>query len=220
MFPLGSGFFCFNYNILEINIPQINPGGNSLPYFSEKRGPLISISPLAIPFFALALLFRFSALSLLAALLHELGHVLAILLCKGKILKITILPIGAQLDALPAKTYFKEAAVCGSGIAFNLLFAGISFPFFGASDFFVCNLLLAALNMLPIIGLDGGDLLYCLLQICLDPQRAHTLLSVISFVFLAVFWLFSVYIFLCLNGSPLLLFLDIYLFSSAFLKKK
>ena len=191
-----------------------------MPHFSEKRRSFISVSPIAVPFYIIALFFRFSALTLLAALLHELGHIVAIRITGGKILRIKILPIGAEIDALPAKSYLTEAFICGAGIASNILFAALSFSVIGFSDFFICSLSIAAVNALPILGLDGGDLLLCILQSRLDPHKAHAVLSVISFIFLMITWIISVYIFFCIGGSPLLLFLDVYLFMSTFLSGK
>lgn len=114
----------------------------------------------------------YALLVLLAAALHEGGHLRAMRLCGVAVEQVNLRAFGIEIvaDGLRHLSYRDEAAVAFSGPLANLLAAlltaGIVLmtgPFEGALFFLVANLALAALNLMPVPGLDGGRMLSALL---------------------------------------------------------
>ena len=123
-------------------------------------------------------------LCLLACALHEVGHLLAIYALGGHVALLRVTCVGAELR-LSARTRLGPAAQflaalagplanLGSGLAALRLageggwcFAGLSFA-------------LAAFNLLPAGGLDGGRALGCLLVPLAGPEGAERALAVLG----------------------------------------
>lgn len=88
---------------------------------------------------------------LLFSALHELGHLIMLILCGGKADSLTLSFYGLALKYSSKLTRIKEFAVIFAGPFINLLL----FLFLRDDT----NLILFVLNMLPIYPLDGGRLL-------------------------------------------------------------
>lgn len=131
--------------------------------FSRRKGtPTVRVSVFAIAAIIAFLAADFSVWTLLclsAALLHETAHVAAALLCREKIDAVNIYPFGAEIRIKGGiSSYAKDLVISSAGIAVNLLLflvffaaAGVHLKFFAAA-----NLVLAAVNVIPARGLDGG----------------------------------------------------------------
>ncbi|MCL2874610.1 MAG: hypothetical protein FWE29_06760 [Defluviitaleaceae bacterium] len=95
-------------------------------------------------------------------LLHEAAHVFFAKLCGAKVSELTILPIGvsAAIRSFDFLSTPKKIFILISGPLLNLTLAGAAFIFFRINtSFFVnANLAIFALNILPILPLDGGNL--------------------------------------------------------------
>ena len=121
-------------------------------------------------------------LLLLAALLHEGGHLLALKLMGGKMdqLRLTLFGACIQVSPEPALTCIKEAILCLAGPAVNLLVAAIcAWIQSGGYDttlFLGCNLLTGGFNLLPASPFDGGQALFALLIRFSTVDRAELLL--------------------------------------------
>ena len=115
---------------------------------------------------------------LLACAVHELGHVVAALACGGRAERLSLTAVGAELSFSyrAPLSYGRDSGVALAGPAANLLLGGL---------FFVLDLQLPAMlslgigafNLLPILPLDGGRVLYGLLAEKLDPDWADRLLT-------------------------------------------
>ena len=96
-------------------------------------------------------------------------------------------------------SYIRECFVVGGGIIFNFLLAFVfSLPVMPKNDtvsfFVLCNLSLALMNLYPVNILDGGNMLKCILNYLFSEEKARKILTVISFIFAFILWLFSVYL--------------------------
>ena len=156
-------------------------------------------------------------LLVLSYAVHELGHIIFAKLVRAKFEK-----IGAGVFKLALKydptglSYIKEALITVGGIAFNLLFALIVFVFFGNQNetvnfLIICNLSLAIANLYPASILDGGRLLNLTLLAIFKENTAKKLISILSFVFVLILWLFSVYIQLILGANISTLIISVFL---------
>lgn len=134
---------------------------------------------------------------LLAILLHEFGH-----LAFAKLFGIPCLSFGFRTGGAVLKFdfsqvgYFREGIVHAGGALFGIISSEIAWIVFGESAYYFIGIsfALSTVNLLPIIGLDGGALLSCVLAQFLLPDtvwRIQKIVSLISVVFLwgAVLWI-------------------------------
>lgn len=115
---------------------------------------------------------------LLACLIHELGHVAAAAVCGGRVERLSLTVVGAELSfsyrAPPS--YGQDSFVALSGPAANLITGGLLLAF-GRNLPAILNLGIGAFNLLPILPLDGGRLVYGQLAERLDPDWAERLMT-------------------------------------------
>lgn len=162
-----------------------------------------------------------AAMSLLAAALHELGHLIA-----ARAMKI---PIGAmRFDLLGARidvkgrilSYGEEWLLCMSGPLSSLVFSLIGSFFwshsFLAITFSCASLLLGLLNLLPIQTFDGGRMLECALLSFTTPQKTGSVLRGCTFLFLWLLWAFSAYLMIKIADGISLFFFTITLLARFF----
>lgn len=111
---------------------------------------------------------RFLAGVLLAALVHELGHIFAVYLMSGRILGIRLHAGGARIEASPMAP-FRTAFCALAGPAFGALtiLAWRWFP-----ELALAGLVQTVFNLLPVPPLDGWVLLRCLI-----PQKRTGILK-------------------------------------------
>ena len=180
-----------------------------------KKRPTLRISPIVALTVALLLLTDRSgvcALTLLAAFLHECGHLLA-----ARVLRI---PLGQlRLDFLGARmevtgrllSYGEEWLLCAAGPLASLIFAALGallWRVLPSAQIFSCaSLVLGLLNLLPIRTFDGGRMLESLLTCLFSERVAMGVMRVCSFLFLFLLWATAVYFLLrAADGLSLLCF--------------
>lgn len=121
-----------------------------------------------------------------ASLIHELGHVICMVVCGKRIEAVTIVPGGFDIRYSGGHdSYWADIAItlCGPGanLAVSVAFLGIQSRM---TDYFIgINLVLCLFNMLPVYPLDGGRALHLVMECLLGPDRAW---SAFSFVSIAV----------------------------------
>lgn len=190
-----------------------------------KMFPKIKMrAPTAI-FFVLLLVLDCSFLSfvpVLAAVCHEFGHLLVMLILGVPVREIEITLFGAEIRAGAVSVEaFGQICVYASGAAANLASGFCVWGLFGgalfADFFFICSLGLAIFNLIPIRTLDGG----CILEVVcmrLFPSRTDIVLAAVSAVSLAILWLLAIYTLLIFDGNISLMLFCIYMFVSLYLR--
>lgn len=138
-------------------------------------------------------------LTMLAALLHEAGHLLTARLLGVGVSEITLLPLGADIKFSRLTTYREDILTGISGAAANIISALLLLPLGAhpAVRYFICsNLALAAINLLPVDTLDGGTVLRGILSARMPEKTASAVMAALSAASLSVLWLCSVYLML------------------------
>lgn len=118
---------------------------------------------------------------LLACLLHELGHIAIAAVLGGRVEGMTLSVVGAELRIgydVPLN-YGQESMVALSGPAANLL-SGVLFTALGWKLAAVLSLAVGIFNLLPVLPLDGGRVVYGLLANRLDSDWAERLMTALS----------------------------------------
>lgn len=167
----------------------------------------------------LALVFSHSYLSLaalLAALLHELGHMAAAALCKVPLRELKLGIFGASLTLDGALcSYKKEIFLAAAGPAVNIFTVALMLPHHRTLSeplalFFTASAFLGALNLLPVADFDGGRILSCILSQSISPRASAAICGAVSFITVLGLWMLSAYLLLRLGAS-----LSLFVFSSA-----
>ncbi|MBR4896295.1 MAG: M50 family metallopeptidase [Clostridia bacterium] len=127
-----------------------------------------------------------------AVLLHEAGHIAAARLLGIPCRRGSGVIGGLRLAFDFSRAgYWQEAAVHLAGPAAGILGAFLAARIPGGEDFGGVSLLLAAVNLLPCEGLDGGGILRCLLHLTPLGFRAESAARTVSLLVCAAFWLFA-----------------------------
>ena len=118
---------------------------------------------------------------LLACAVHELGHIAAALAFGGRAERLSLTVVGADLSFSyrTPLTYGQDSLVALAGPAANMLLGGLFFAL-GRHLPTVLSLGVGAFNLLPILPLDGGRVLYGLLADKLDPDWADRFLTAVA----------------------------------------
>lgn len=148
--------------------------------------------------------------TLLAALLHECGHLTAARLMRIPLGQMRVDLMGARLEVRGRMlTYGEEWLLSAAGPLVSLLAAATGALFWErwsiARTFSCASLILGFLNLLPIRSFDGGRMLECTLSRFLSTRALRDVMRVLSFLFLCILWMVAVY-FLLQAGSGLSLF--------------
>ena len=147
---------------------------------------------------------------ILAASVHELGHIVA-----GKALCINLSHM--RLDILGARltttgrlcSYPALVGLCIAGPLSNILCFALLHPLIDTSEwvqeFCMASISLGIINLIPIRGFDGGRILHGLLSLALPVSAVEKISSILGFFSLLCIWLLSVWL-LLRTGTSLTLF--------------
>ena len=152
-----------------------------------------------------------------SALIHETGHLVCGRFLKGKAEKLYILPFGMRIDMNFSKMSYKgEFLTVFAGPVANILVWVVCFVincFFTVpyiSFVMASNFLLAAVNLLPAMPLDGGQMLRAFLMFKLYEERATFWSDVITLITLLFIFAFGVFILIRSKNNFSLIFLSVF----------
>lgn len=150
-------------------------------------------------------------MTLPAAALHELGHLLAARAMRVPIKSMRLSVLGAAIEPDMLRcSYKKEMILSICGPLANLITAALAFLIFGTNGnalyFIVSSVFLALLNLIPAGSFDGGRILSGLLLSFLSPAAVSRISDTVSFFCFFSLWTVSVY-FIFKTGSYLSLFI-------------
>lgn len=131
----------------------------------------------------------FALPSVTAVVFHECGHLFMMWLrdCAPKSIK--LIPASVQITARFSKDYKTDILVSLFGPLVNLVIFGalyynyVCFKNITTLCFALVNLIYAVFNLLPVNGLDGGNILLCILCRRYDINKATLLLRFTTFIF-------------------------------------
>ncbi len=140
--------------------------------------------------------------AILFSILHEAGHLLAIVLCgeKPDTVRFGIFGMTIIRKNDITQDYKKEfiTAVSGPMMNFFLLFVFVLLYAFYSKDVFLemaaINLIIGLFNIMPVFSLDGGRALESLLLERLPSEKSEKIITAVSVIFLVPMNFFGFYI--------------------------
>ncbi len=125
--------------------------------------------------------------ALLASLVHELGHMVAAWLLKGELHRLTLSVVGAELRfSYPQPlSYGGESLVALAGPVANLVMGAVAYGV-GAYLPAILSFGIGGFNLLPVLPLDGGRVLYGLVAIRLEPPWPERIMTCIAGVLIGL----------------------------------
>ena len=107
-----------------------------------------------------------------AALLHELGHLIAMALFRVKLVRVRLQTLEIGIERQEARSLMSELCIDLAGPAVNLLLAAVCWRW-GSMGFSAINCALGLFELCPLPMLDGGQALYCLLAMRMEEEPAR-----------------------------------------------
>ena len=157
-----------------------------------------------------------------ATLLHEWGHILIILAFRCKIDKILFKVGSVAVEGNFVLPTAKELLMLFAGPVINFFFFGIFYVLFVATSSTLClnfglvSLVVGTVNLLPIYGLDGGNILIIFLERFFGEKNTEQVSKVVGLICCSVIILFGIYLLVLQKKNPSLIIFGIYLLICTF----
>ncbi len=125
-----------------------------------------------------------------AVIIHELSHIAAIFLCGASIDVIDIRAFGIRVNVpeLSCRPYKKEIIIAAAGplagiITASLGFAAANLLHTAIFDYFIgVNVLITAINLIPVYPLDGGRIVLGTILQHIPVRAAYTISYILAIV--------------------------------------
>lgn len=154
-------------------------------------------------------------ISLTAVTIHETSHLLCMKICKSNVIKIELNLSSLRIFTSGTDTR-KSMLIALSGPLGNFVFC-LMFLFVGLKDYAFVNLIIGVFNLLPVAGLDGGDILGIIVKKH-SSKCVLILLTVLSVSVCVLIIASGFFLFLSKNHNPTLIFVGIYLLFKIYYK--
>lgn len=136
--------------------------------------------------------------TLFAVFMHELGHLFCMWVTDNSPKEVRLIPASVQITRGIGSSYKRDIAVALCGPAVNLLLFGILYFNYLAFKneltlyYALLNLIIGAFNMLPVMGLDGGTVLFSFLAKKTEYNKAVLIMRAINFIIAIAFLVLAV----------------------------
>lgn len=180
----------------------------------EKRIDALLCLYLALMLLILPLNWTFAAV--LAAILHELGHYVAVRLCGGKLRKLRASIHGAVMEAVGVSPV--QELICilaGPAVSLSMLLLAPWFPRIA-----ICGGMQGLFNLLPVYSLDGGRAARCLCGQWMPQRIGHCICAWLEKSVLAALLMLGFYGSFCLRLGIMPLLVSIYVCCRAYMGKR
>lgn len=156
-----------------------------------------------------------------SVLVHELSHLAAAKMHRGSVESVSITAFGIALGFSPPKTYGEEIFTAAAGPAASFLFAALGHARGGAfgREVFVFSLFLGLMNLIPLASFDGSRIVTATLAMLFGEYAAQKASAALSYFFLFLAWVVSVYILFYSGVNFALLIFCAYIFVFTVIKK-
>ena len=133
-----------------------------------------------------------------ALFIHEIGHLIAAKAAGARVLSVKASALGfvIKYDMLSVSP-IRESLICSAGSILGILSAVIVFAtglteYDLGIDYILTSSILSFMNLLPVLGLDGGEILLCILESFTLPDRAYRISRAVSGSVAILFWILTV----------------------------
>lgn len=141
-----------------------------------------------------------------AVIIHELSHILAIFLCGAGVDTVDIRAFGIRVNVpeLSYMPYKKEIIIAAAGPLAGIITASIALAAANIFhtvilDYFIgINVLVTAINLIPVYPLDGGRIILATMLMYLPVRVAYTVSYVLAIASIGI--LFGLCAFLAVRG--------------------
>lgn len=164
-------------------------------------------------------------MSLISALIHELGHFYSISIFKGKPTSLEIKFFEVKINCNDNNySYIEDVIITSSGIAVNFIFAlilrivNIPLDLTLIDEFCACNLFIGLINLVPLDSFDGGQLLSLLLSRFMTARKVSIITGIITIIVIFPLMILGVYILFVSKYNFSVLYIALYLIVISFLK--
>lgn len=152
----------------------------------------------------------------IAALMHELGHIVMMRLCSVRVRGLRLRLFDVLIEADEPPTFRADVLITLGGVLANFVFAAVFAPV--SAKLSLPHLMLGVFNSLPVMSLDGGHLLYIVLARKFEPHICRNAVLISTFVFILPLMTAGLYLLFNSGYNYSLLAISLYLLTVLFLK--
>lgn len=156
-----------------------------------------------------------------SVLVHESAHLAAAWICGERVESARLTAFGISLGFSAPKSYGEEAFVAAAGpfASFALAFLGHARGGAFGGEVFIFSLFLGILNLIPLAAFDGSRITSALLSLAFGESAARAVSRALSYAFLFLAWVVSVYVLFYSGVNFTLLLFCAYIFVFTVIKK-